>query len=149
MAYSFLDVDAKLVGAGAVIDLGAGVKTAQEGITITRNEDDDVMLIGADGEGMHSLRANKSGQVTINLLQDSPINKQLQNLYNAQKASSSAWGNNIITVKQRQSGDVTVCRGCAFTRQPDLAYAQDGGVVAWVFNATKIDTMRGEYSTGE
>lgn len=149
MAYSFLDVDVKLVGAGAIIDLGAGAKNAQEGISVTRNEDDDVMVIGADGEGMHSLRANKSGVVTVNLWQDSPVNRQLQNLFNAQKASSSAWGNNLITIKQRQSGDTTICRGCAFSRQPDLSYAQDGGVVAWVFNCTKIDTIRGEYATGE
>lgn len=145
MAYSFLDVDAKLVGAGAILDLGAGSKNAQEGITITRLEDDDNMLIGADGEGMHSLRANKSGQVTINLLQDSPVNQQLQNLYNAQKMSSSAWGQNIITITQKASGDVTVCRSCAFSRVPDLSYQQDGGVVAWVFNAIKIDTIRGKY----
>ncbi|MDI8107039.1 PfkB family carbohydrate kinase, partial [Salmonella enterica subsp. enterica serovar Anatum] len=40
--------------------------------------------IGADGEVMHSLHADKSGTVTVNLLKTSPTNKKLSLAYNAQ-----------------------------------------------------------------
>ncbi len=35
----------------------------------------NTMTIGADGEVMHSLHADKSGTVTVNLLKTSPTNK--------------------------------------------------------------------------
>lgn len=144
-AYSFLDVNATLVGAGAVIDLGAGSANAEEGITIAMAGDKNTMLIGADGEGMHSLHADKSGQVTVRLLKTSPKNAQLMALYDAQSLSSSAWGQNVITVTHSVSGDTTVARSCAFKKRPDLNYKKDGDIVEWTFDAIKIDGILGTY----
>lgn len=144
-AYSFLDVNATLVGAGAVIDLGAGSANAEEGITIAMAGDKNTMLIGADGEGMHSLHADKSGQVTLRYLKTSPKNAQLMALFDAQSLSSSAWGQNIITVTHSVSGDTTVARSCAFKKRPDLNYKKDGDIVEWVFDSIKIDGILGTY----
>lgn len=144
-AYSFLDVNATLVGAGAVIDLGAGSSNAEEGISIVMAGDKNTMLIGADGEGMHSLHADKSGQVTMRYLKTSPKNAQLMALFDAQSLSSSAWGQNIITVTHSVSGDTTVARSCAFKKRPDLNYKKDGDIVEWVFDSIKIDGILGTY----
>ncbi|WP_288074674.1 phage protein [Pseudomonas sp.] len=144
-AYSFLDVNATLVGAGAVIDLGAGSANAEEGISIVMAGDKNTMLIGADGEGMHSLHADKSGQVTVRLLKTSPKNAQLMTLYDAQSLSSSAWGQNVITVTHSVSGDTNVARSCAFKKRPDLNYKKDGDIVEWVFDSIKIDGILGTY----
>ena len=43
--YSFLDVNATLVGAGAVIDLGAGSANAEEGISTSMADDKNTMTI--------------------------------------------------------------------------------------------------------
>lgn len=143
--YSFLDVNATLVGAGAVIDLGAGSANAEEGITISRVDDKNTMITGADGEGMHSLHAAKSGTVTLRYLQTSPTNAKLMALYDAQSLSSSLWGQNVISVRNSASGDATGCRECAFKKVPDLSYKKDGGTYDWVFDVIKIDTILGTY----
>jgi hypothetical protein len=103
------------------------------------------MTIGSDGEGMHSLHADSSGQITLRYLKTSPINQKLMALYTAQQISSSLWGKNVITVTQTAAGDVTTGRSCAFKKVPDLKYAKDGDILAWVFDVIKIDSVLGKY----
>jgi len=143
--HSFLDVQATLIGVGAVINLGAGSAVAEEGITISQSGDKNTMTIGSDGEGMHSLHADKSGTVTVRYLKTSPTNAKLMALYAVQSLSSAVWGQNLITITNPQVGDVTTCRGVAFKKKPDLAYAKDGGTVEWVFDVIKIDTLLGVF----
>lgn len=144
-SYSFQDVTGTLVGAGGVIDLGAGAGVADEGITIEMAGDKNTMTVGADGEGMHSLHADKSGTVTVTLLKTSPTNAKLMALYNLQSNSSSLHGQNVITVTNPQTGDVTTCRQCAFRKLPANVYGKDGGTNAWVFDAIKIDPVLGVF----
>ncbi|WP_419342805.1 phage structural protein [Achromobacter sp. PD1] len=143
--YSFMDVSANLVGPGGAFSLGYGSANAEEGITIAPGADKNTMMIGADGEGMHSLHADKSGQVTLRYLKTSPTNALLQALYDAQSLDSRLWGKNLITVTNSASNDVTACRSCAFKRKPDLTYAKDGDIVEWVFDCLKVDTLLGTY----
>lgn len=145
--YSFQDVSATLTGVGGVINFGAGSGDTKEGITITMSQPRNSPTIGADGEYMHSLRADKSGTVTVRLLATSPVNAQLQTLYAAQSLSSSAWGNNVIVIQNRGNNEITTARGCAFQKQPDRTYAEDGGYLEWVFDCGKIDTITGTYTT--
>jgi len=143
--YSFMDVQASIVGPGGAFSLGYGEAAAEEGITIATGADKNTMTIGADGEGMHSLHADKSGQVTLRYLKTAPVNALLQALYDAQTLDSRLHGKNLITVTQSASGDVTAARSCAFKKKPDLRYAKDGDIVEWVFDAIKIDTILGTY----
>lgn len=143
--FSFLDVQATLVGVGAVINLGAGAGVAEEGITIAMAGDKNTMTIGADGEGMHSVHADKSGSVTVRLLKTSPTNAKLMALYDAQTLSSALHGQNVITITNPQSGDVTTCRQAAFKKKPDIVYAKDGNMMDWVFDVIKVDTVLGVY----
>ena len=96
--YSFMDVTATFAGPTGVIDLGYGSAASKEGISVEFNQPRNNMTPGADGEVMHSLRADKSGKLTIRLLYTSPVNAKLKAMFNAQSLSSSAWGNNVITV---------------------------------------------------
>lgn len=143
--YSFLDVQASLVGPTGSVSLGYGAAVADEGITIEMAGDKNTMMIGADGEGMHSLHADKSGTVTVRLLKTSPTNSILQAMYDAQTLTSSLHGSNIITITQSQSGDITVARSCAFKRKPSLSYKKDGDFMEWAFDSIKIDTILGTY----
>ncbi|MEJ2896225.1 phage structural protein [Bordetella avium] len=144
-AYSFIDVNATLTGPTGVFDLGYGAGTAEEGITITPVGDKNTMTIGADGEYMHSLHADKSGTVTVRVLKTSPVNAKLQLAYNAQTASSLLHGQNIITVSITGTGEQVVCRGVAFKRQPEAVYAKEGQIVEWTFDAGKIDKTQGVF----
>lgn len=143
--YSFLNVQATLAGPGGLINLGAGAAVADEGITVQRAGDKNAMLIGADGEGMNTLRADKSGQFTIRLLKTSPQNAKLMAMYNGQSLSSTLWGQNVITVTQSGVGDIHTGRECAFKKIPDMNYKKDGDIVEWIFDVIKLDSLLGTY----
>lgn len=143
--YSFLDVTASLTGPTGVIDLGQGSANSEEGITQTMGGNKNTMTIGADGEVMHSLHADKSGTITVTLLKTSPVNKKLSLAYNAQSQSPATWGNNVIVIRNTASGDISTARSCAFQKQPDFNNAKEGGTVAWVFDCGKIDQLLGEF----
>jgi len=144
-AYSFLDVQATITGPGGSFNLGNGAGAAEEGIDIEMTEDKNNMTVGADGTPMHSLHAGKSGTVTVRLLKTSPVNAQLQAMYDLQSTSSALWGNNIITINNTASGDNDGCRAVAFKKQPKNAYAKDGGTNEWQFDAGYIDQILGTY----
>lgn len=141
--YSFLDNKCSLVGPGGSVNLASGASAAEEGITITATEDVNTMTIGADGEGMHSLHANKSGEVVVRLLKTSPVNQQLSQMYALQTASSANHGQNSMTLSNTQIGDFITMRQVAFRKAPDLTYAKDGQIVEWNFHAIKIDRALG------
>jgi len=136
--YSFIDVQASLVGPGGAFQLGYGEATAEEGITIATANDKNTMTVGSDGSVMHSLRADNSGQITLRYLKTAPINRTTMALYNAQKID-------VITVTQSVSGDIATGIQCAFKKVPDLNYATEGGIVEWVFDAGRIEEMLGTY----
>ena len=143
--YSFLDVQASIVGPGGAFSLAYGAGAAEEGIDIVATAERDVLTIGADGSAMHNLIVDKSGTVTVRLLKTSPQNAKLQALYDAQTLSSSLWAQNAITITSSASKDVTSCRSVAFRKKPDLHYAKEGGIVEWEFNAGYIDSVLGTY----
>lgn len=141
--YSFLDVKCSLTGPGGAINLGSGAANSEEGITITPTEDINTMTIGADGEVMHSLHANKSGMASVRLLKTSPVNQQLAALYALQTAAASTHGQNTIVLSNPQMGDVISMRQVAFAKAPDLTYAKEGGMNEWQFHVGKIDRALG------
>ncbi len=144
-SYSFKDVTATLVGPTGAFSLGYGSGVAKEGIDIDPAADKNTMTIGADGEGMHSLHADKSGKITVRLLKTSPRNQQLQAAYDAQSISAALWGKNIITVSNTAVGDLHVAREVAFKKKTGIKYAEDGDIVVWEFDAIKIDSVMGTY----
>lgn len=141
--YSFTDVHASITGPGGSFSLGSGVGNAEEGITIDMIEDKNTMTIGADGSGMHSLHASKASKATVRLLKTSPANAQLSALYNVQSVSSFLWGQNIIVISDFARGDQITLRDAAFSKQAPVAYAKDGGIMEWVFDAITRDDLIG------
>lgn len=141
--YSFLDVNAAIVGPGGAFSLGAGAGVSEEGITITPNGDISGMQIGADGNGQHSLYADKSGRINVRVLKTSPVNQLLSALYAFQTAAGSTHGQNTIAINDSQRGDVITCTQVAFAKAPDLTFAKDAGMVEWEFMAIKIERTLG------
>lgn len=144
--YSFTDVHASIDGPTGSLNLGYGAGVSDEGISIDPAGDKSTMMIGADGEGMHSLHADKSGTVTVRLLKTSPTNAKLMAMYDMQTASSALHGLNVITVTNPVNGDTTFCRNAAFKKKPAINYKKDGDILEWTFDCIKIDTILGEYA---
>jgi Protein of unknown function (DUF3277) len=141
--YSFLSVQAGIVGPGVVANLGTGAAVAEEGITIAPNEDKNSMIIGADGQGQHTLIASNGGILTLRYLKTSITNGLLQLAYNLQKASSSTWGQNIITVADPIRLELTTAQACAFQKKPEVVYDKAGPMIEWVFQSISITTILG------
>ena len=143
--YSFQDVQATLVSPTGVVDLGYGNAMTDESISIEMAGDKNTMIVGADGEGMHSLHADKSGVITVRLLKTSPTNAKLHAIYDAQTLTSVLHGQNTIVIRNSAAGDTTTARDCAFKRKPALSYRKDGDFVEWTWDSVKIDTVLGTY----
>jgi hypothetical protein len=141
--YSFQDVVAAIVGVGGSINLASGAGVADEGITIDAAEDKSIMTIGADGSGMHSLVSNEAAAVTVRLLKTSPVNAQLQLMYNLQTRSSLTHGKNVITVRDAVRGDMIALTNVAFKKRPSVTYGKEGGLVEWTFDAIKTTQILG------
>lgn len=139
--YSFLDVNASITGPGGTFSLGNGAGVAEEGITIEREEDKNTLTMGADGSGMNTLHAGNNGTITIRLLKTSPTNGLLSAMYNLQRLSSAAWGNNVLVITNKATGESSACRQVAFKRHTPLTYAKEGNINEWAFTSVDIDSM--------
>lgn len=141
--YSFLDIVASMVGPGVACSLGNGSAVAEEGITTEPTGDIGSMTIGSDGSGIHSLHADKSGTVTVHCLKNSPTNQILSAAYAFQTASGPSYGQNTIVINDKSRGDVITCSGCGFKKAPPIKYAKDADIIAWEFNAIRIERTLG------
>ena len=132
--YSFQNIQAAIAGAGGSFSLGYGSGNAEEGITAVGNvEEKGIGTAGADGQIMATLRASKLGKWTIRLLKTSPVNAQLQTLYNAQSTNPAFWATNTLTLADSVRGDAGSLTGAWFSKQPDVVYAKDGNTNEWEF----------------
>lgn len=143
-AYSFLDVQVAFAGPG----LPGSVTLSDpgysgEGIKISMVGEKDVLTVGADGAGMHSLIASKAAKATVSLLKTGPGNAMLAQAYNYQTQSSAYVGQNIFTITNPISGDSITLQGGAFAKFPDIAYATEGGLIEWEFLFTQADFQLG------
>lgn len=143
--YSFLDTQATISGPGGSFNIGSGAAVAKEGITIEPAGDKNTMTIAADGAGMHSLHADKSGSITVRLLKTSPVNAQLMAMYNLQQTSAALWGQNVIEINNPVIGENNGCRGVAFKKKPTIVYAEEGQLNEWTFDVIAIDSILGTY----
>lgn len=145
IAYGFVDIQCAIKGPGGSFSISEG-GIADEGITVAMTDDKTSMVTGADGYGMHSLHESKSGRVTIRLLKNSPINRQLNDMYDYQQLSSAYTGKNTLTVSNPAWGDDHICQYGAFVKRPDIGYGKDGATQEWAMNFIYIDTKLGDGS---
>lgn len=143
MTYSFLDTLATIAGPGGLANLGAGAAVAEEGITIEPTEDKNIMTIGADGQGQHSLVASNACTVTVRLLKTSPVNALLGIMYDLQSSSAALWGQNVFNIANTGLGDVTLVQSAAFKKKPTITYAKEGGFMDWTFDGIAANTVFG------
>src|ERR1039458_4478410 len=132
-AYSFLDVQASIVGPGVTSVIGSSAGNAKEGISTAFDEEKGTVTTGSDGSIMTSLHATQTGKITIRLMKTSPINAILNQAYNFQRVSSANWGQNTIRVVDKSRGDVVTGVQMQFTKHPDNTWHEDGNVLEWVF----------------
>jgi len=141
--YAFANIVGAISGPGGVVPIGNGAGIGEGGITITPTTDKNVMMIGADGQGMNSLMADSSSSVTVRVLKTSVTNSLLSLMYNFQTGSSLTHGQNTIAFVDIARGDSVTCTGVAFKKQVELTYAKEGGENEWTFDAISTTVILG------
>lgn len=142
--YSFQDVQAAIVGPGGAFNIGNGAGVADEGITVTAASEMSTMTIGADGLGMHTLHADRSGKIVVRVIKTSPVNALLMAMLQFQRVSAANHGQNTITITHTSLGDVTTAQQVAFSKVPDNAYAKNADIREWNFDAITVDFAPGK-----
>lgn len=142
--YSFLDTQCTITGPGGSFNLAAGAGVAEEGITVAPSEDKNVMQIGADGAGQHSLIASNAALITIRFLKTSLQNGNLMFMYNLQIASAKLWGQNVLTLVNGVSNDLVIIQAAAFKKRPELVWAKEAGMNEWTFDAIQSNIILGK-----
>ena len=143
IAYAFTDVVCSITGPGGSFTISEG-GVANEGITIAMTDDKTTMVTGADGYGMHSLHAARSGRVTIRIMKNSPLRRRMTDLYNYQQTSSAYTGQNTLVLSNPAWGDDHICSGGAFVKLPDMVNDREGGTMEWAMNFIYIDSKLGD-----
>ncbi len=130
--YSFLDVQVTITGPGGSFDLGSN-GMSDEGISYSMIGPKDIMTLGANGNGMHTLVAANAAKSEMSFLKNSPSNAFLNYLYNYQAASSLYWGKNQVTINNPVTGDSVTLLGGAFEKQTDNGYRTQANLLVWPF----------------
>jgi hypothetical protein len=131
--YSFLNVQASVVGPGLNAQIGSTSGAAKDGLSAAFDEDKVTITTGADGSIMTSLRATQTGRVTIRLLKTSPMNNVLNTAYNFQRANAANTGQNTLRVVDKARGDVVSGAQMSFLKHPDNSWSEEGNVLEWTF----------------
>jgi hypothetical protein len=132
-AYSFLNIQASIVGPGLTAQIGASAGAAKEGLSTAFDEDKSVITTGSDGSIMTTVRASMTGTITVRLLKTSPVNVLLSRAFNFQRSSAINWGGNIIRVVDKVRGDVVTGRQMSFVKHADNVWSEEANILEWTF----------------
>ena len=106
-------------------------------VKVSRNNDSFMLAIGSDGEAARAANADKSGTVTVTLMQTSPSNDDLSNLMNADELTNTGTG--ALFVKDA-SGRTLVSAVEAWIRKPaDVEFAREITGREWVFETGNLE----------
>ena len=139
-AYSFQDCSCSIVGPNINVTVTG---ESEEGYETDYEGDKGTLVTGAGGDAMHSVRAAQNGTLTLSLLKTSSFNQTLCNAYNYQTGSAANYGRNTIVIDDPVRGDTITCQGAGFRKLPGNKFAEQGGMMVWVFNCARITPRLG------
>lgn len=99
-------------------------------VTVAPNADLATLTIGSHGEGMRSSSPDRSGRLTLNLLQVSPSNDVLSEYANDRRTFP-------VLIKDTKGSGFSSTEFAWIARVPDQAFAMEGGNRTWLIDAAK------------
>lgn len=135
--YSFADVSVVVANPvyGQYIATGAGLGSITTDMTTERTVHD----VAADGSIMVSKIKGRNGTIAMAIQQTSDFNDWLQKLYNfLESAPTSYWASTSIYIRSPIMGDVEICTGVSFGKQPSKPRQAEGQKLTWTLMAADI-----------
>lgn len=110
-------------------------------VTVARAEDAWTMTVGADGEGTRSKSNNKSGTITVVLMQSSQSNQYLSNLVLADEINNA--GLVPTMVKDGSGSSLYMAEQSYVKKAPDSDFAKVAGTRTYVIETDNLQMFNG------
>lgn len=137
-AYSFQD--GVLTVGGIII---TGEDSAQDNIIIAKRRADVVFpKMTSDGQMVVGLNSDKSGTITINMVQGMPVNALLGALQLLQ-STTATFTSFPIGWLEVSTGNTFFAANCTFQTLPEMARGMAPGIQTWVFLAEDLTLFFG------
>lgn len=110
-------------------------------ITVERNEQAFNLKVGVDGEGTRAKSNNRSGKITITLMQSSSSNDDLSGFALADELSSTG----AVPILLRDGSGRTLCTAATAWVQkfPNAEFAKEVSTRAWVLETDEVIIFEG------
>ena len=126
----------------AVIVGGSQISGFADGafVTVERNDDAFTLQMGTDGEGTRSKTNNRSGRVTITLMQSSPSNALLQAFADADEVSNA--GTFPLLIKDNSSlGTLFAAEQAWIVKKPSAGFDRAAGSREWILETDQLELL--------
>jgi hypothetical protein len=112
-----------------------------DSIGIERAADDYTMVVGNDGEGARSKQNNKSGSITLTLMNGAASNAYLQGIYLADDVSGA--GAVPVVIADLRGSLLAGSTAAWIKKLPSAPRGRDNGSTEWVFDTTSLEIVHG------
>ena len=102
-------------------------------VTAERESDAFTKVVGADGEAARVASANRSGKVTVTLMQTSDSNDYLSQIAAADELSQASTG--ALFIKDASGRSLVTAGEAWIMKVPNAEFAKDLGSREWVFES--------------
>jgi len=115
-----------------------------DALTIERLEDAAMHKVGVDGKMSVAISANKSGQITIKLMQTSPSNKFLNALHGTQGEGPFTFVPITVAFSDLYRQDSAVAAAGYLKKLPDIKRGGPVNVQEWAIVVERLDVLLGD-----
>lgn len=116
-------------------------------ISMKRRNDSASDKIGADGNMMVALSADKSGEFMFKLMQTSPSNKFLSGLLALEELSAKTFVPVVVLFQDTFRNDLGTGTLGYIKKQPDISRGMNGNVQEWTVVVERLDLLLGDPAT--
>lgn len=141
--YSFKDITGSFQGPAVNIIFGGGSTSGINKMMVRMSTDRTVEKTGADGTVQPSAIAGDSGEVEIEVLQNSVAHQQfvawLKQLITGENTGDvTQWASTTCFIQSLTTGNYHNAQGVSPTKLPDVPYESEGSTITWVFKCASI-----------
>jgi len=112
-------------------------------IAISKAADDYSSKVGVDGKVARTKMHNKSGTVTISLMQTSLSNDRLSEIRRNDYALPNGGGVGSLTIQNIEGTDVHTAQNAWIQSAPDLSFESEAGTREWVIAFDSLESVYG------
>jgi hypothetical protein len=144
-AYSFLNMVVVVAAPPAIPSHEVtGFADGDDVIMLTRRNDGVTDKVGADGKMSIAISADRSGEITLKLMQTSPSNKVLNAIHNLQQGGPNTFSPIQVFAQDLSRQDMGVGQFGYLKKLPDISRGKEINPHDWVIVVERMDLLLGD-----